>query len=377
MGRKRMAGLRFRGGCWHIQKSIKGYGRLYESTGTSDLEEAQRQLVRRLEEIRAAAVYGVRPRRTWRQAATRYLEEHQHKVSIADDALHLAQLDPYIGDLWLDRVHMGTLQRFVDERLAAGRAPKSVNLALGVVRRILNLAARLWRDTNGLTWLETPPMLVMLPVRGRQRRPYPLSRDEWRAFCQALPAHLARMALFKLHTGLREQEVCGLRWEWECQVPELGTSVFLIPGGALGRKNGEDRLVVLNRVARSVIESVRGQHGEWVFTFNDHRVGKMNNSAWRRAWRAAGLPTAPDILRGPHNLRHTCGRWLRSVGVPVETRKAILGHTVGDLTTHYSAPEIAELEGALNRLCEEGEWGKFGALTVLKRKAATVAPVTA
>lgn len=30
--------------------------------------------------------------------------------------------------------------------------------------RVLNLATRLWRDGNGLTWLETAPLIQMLPV---------------------------------------------------------------------------------------------------------------------------------------------------------------------------------------------------------------------
>ena len=65
------------------------------------------------------------------------------------------------------------------------------------------------------------------------------------------------MALFKVNTGCRDAEVCGLKWEWEVSVPELNTSVFLIPGSKV--KNGDERLVVLNRVAKSVIDSVRGE----------------------------------------------------------------------------------------------------------------------
>ena len=62
------------------------------------------------------------------------------------------------------------------------------------------------------------------------------------------------MAHFWFSANSREQEVCRLRWEWEIKVPELDTSVFIIPGA--GVKIGEDRLVVLNRVARSVVEGV-------------------------------------------------------------------------------------------------------------------------
>jgi hypothetical protein len=64
-----------------------------------------------------------------------------------------------------------------------------------------------------------------------------------------LPDYLAQMALFAVNTGCRDQEVCQLRWDWEVAVPELSTSVFIIPGERV--KNGHDRLVVLNHAARS------------------------------------------------------------------------------------------------------------------------------
>jgi hypothetical protein len=54
-------------------------------------------------------------------------------------------------------------------------------------------------------------------------------------------------------------------------VPELGTSVFVIPGDLV--KNGEDRLVVMNDVAMSVIEARRGIHPRWVFTYRGDRLG--------------------------------------------------------------------------------------------------------
>ncbi len=45
------------------------------------------------------------------------------------------------------------------KRLTDGRSHKTINLALAIVRRILNLAARSWRDEeSGKVWLETPPL---------------------------------------------------------------------------------------------------------------------------------------------------------------------------------------------------------------------------
>src|ERR1035437_5147811 len=92
-------------------------------------------------------------------------------------------------------------------------------------------------------------------------------------------------ALCKVNTGLREQEVCRLRWDYEAKVPELYTAVFVIPGERV--KNGEERLVVLNRVARPVIERLRGLNPVHVFVHackkdGDPRpVTKINNTAWK------------------------------------------------------------------------------------------------
>lgn len=196
----------------------------------------------------------------------------------------------------MDAVHMGTLQGFIQARQKQGIKSKSINLALGIVRHILNVAASEWLDENNLTWLQSPPKIKLLPV-GDSRKPYPLSWDEQTRLFKELSPHLARMALFKVNTGCREQEVCGLKWEWEVEVPELGTSAFIIPGEVV--KNDEDRLVVLNHVAKSVIEEVRGEHREYVFTYRGKPILKMNNTAWQQARKRAGLKPVRV-----HNLQH-------------------------------------------------------------------------
>ena len=361
MGRKRIPGLRNRGGIWHIEKQILGQ-KIHESTGTGNINEAELILARRIEELRQAKLFGVRPKRIFREAATKFLEENLHLHSIGDYATHLKQLDPFIGETPLENVHLGTLQPFIEARRKQGIKIKSINLALGVVRRILNLAARLWRDENGMTWLDTSPLIQMLKVTDA-RKPYPLSWDEQSKLFQELPGHLARMCLFKVNTGCREQEVCQLRWDWEIQIQELNTSLFIVPEELV--KNREDRLVILNRVARSVVEEVRGIHPDYVFTYQGHPVTSINNSSWKRVRKVVGLP-----LVRVHDLKHTFGRRLRAAGVPLETRKVLLGHRNGDITTHYSAPELEELLEAANRVCEEKS-GKSPALVVLKQKTAT------
>ncbi len=71
------------------------------------------------------------------------------------------------------------------------------------------------------------------------------------------------------------------------KVPELKTSVFIIPGKYV--KNADDRLVVFNQIAASVIESQRGRDKTYVFTYKGKPVQSMLNSAWLKARKRAGL----------------------------------------------------------------------------------------
>lgn len=133
--------------------------------------------------------------------------------------------------------------------------------------------------------------------------------------------------------------------------------------GSSGVKNKEDRVVVMNRVARSVIDAQRGKHKTFVFPGDDGALHRMNNSAWNTATERAadrieqetGRPAAWGFrnLR-VHDLKHTFGRRLRAAGVSLETRKVLLGHTTGDITTHYSAAEIGELIEAVEKVCDNG-----------------------
>lgn len=232
---------------------------------------------------------------------------------------------------------------FVNARRQKGIKSKSINIALGVVRRILNLAASEWLDEQGLTWLLTAPKITLLPVLDA-REPYPISWDEQTLLFNLLPEHLRVMALFKVNTGCREQEVCQLQWKWEVDIPELNTSVFLIPKSLV--KNRQDRLVVLNETAKAVIDKQRAQHATHVFTYKGHPILKIHNSAWKRARERAELKQVRV-----HDLKHTFGRRLRAAGVSFEDRQDLLGHRSGRITTHYSAAELHNLLEAANKVC--------------------------
>lgn len=398
MARKSITGLSQRKGLWHIDKKIDGE-RLYESTGTSDRQEAERYLIHRLEQLRQEKVYGVRQSRLWREAATRYLIEFKDQPSIELTAHHLKGLDPYIGDVPITLIDDEALEKYIKDKKKpgktktgkhkAGQANRTINITIERVIRVLTLCARKWRDDERRPWLDSVPMLKKLETKKSSRKPYPMSWEEQTLLISQLPDHLKTMTLFKVNTGCREQEVCRLRWDWEIFVPEIGASVFLIPEDFGGRhersgvKNGDDRLVILNDVAKSIVDAQRGIGKEYVFPYGRTKSGKegcilrMNNSAWRKARvRAAKLwqekylrPAHPGYLSVRiHDLKHTYGRRLKAAGVTQEDRKSLLGHKNGSVTSHYSGAEIWQLIEAANKVSATDSRGPV--LTILQRRKA-------
>ncbi len=361
MGRKRTPGLYKKGDTWQIDKKVFG-SRLCESTGTGNLEEAEKYLARRLEGVRQATVYGVRPKRLFHEAASKFLMENQHKRSIGDDAGRLNVLLDFIGDLYLESIHMGALLPFIEARRKAGLKTRTINHGLKVVRRILNLAATEWMDEHGLTWLEHAPKIKLL-AEPDLRKPYPLNWEEQEKLFQALPTHLEKMALFAVNTGCRDREICELRWDWEMPIPEYPEFlVFIVPDDLV--KNGEARLVVCNETARKIVDSQRGIHPTHVFSFRGKPLTRMLSSAWRSARKRTDLQQVRV-----HDLKHTFGRRLRAAGVSFEDRQDLLGHKSARITTHYSAAELQNLYKATNKVCERSR--KEGLTLTLLRPFAT------
>ena len=107
----------------------------------------------------------------------------------------------------------------------------------------------------------------------------------------------------------------------------MHATVFLIPWNFGGRrprsgvKNRRDRLVVLNSVARSVVEDQRGQDPVWVFPLEGKPIERMLQTAWRLArqraaakWLELKQESAPAgfaKLR-VHDLKHTFGHRLEA-----------------------------------------------------------------
>jgi integrase len=312
--------------------------------GAITQEQAEERLDIEIARVQCDLARKVHARPTFADCGARYVAQSRSKRSIDVIKWHVTLLQSYIGDLEPQQIHDQTLEPFVEARLAGGASATTINRSLEVVRTILNRAARSYRDADGRPWLEAiPPLITMLPESPRS--PYPITWKEQDTLFRKLPAHLGRMALFAVNTGLRDSNVCGLQWTWEVAVPELGRSVFVIPPEAF--KTKRPHVVILNDVAWSIVKAQRSLHPIWVFPFRGRCINTMNNSGWQDARRDAGLP-----LVRIHDLRHSFACRLRAAGVSAEDREALLGHANHSMAGHYASADVGRLLKQANLLLD-------------------------
>tara|TARA_B100001059_G_scaffold213573_1_gene229555 strand:- start:1 stop:1209 length:1209 start_codon:yes stop_codon:yes gene_type:complete len=353
--RKKTGGLYLRGNTWHIDKQIRGE-RICRSTGTSDRQKAEQILMQLMstpdkwDQLTGNAY-------TFADAAMRWAKDNAHLKSIERDIQDLKQLYPYIGHLPLKQVHQGTLDPYINARREAGIKSSTLNRALSTVKRVLGAANTIYRDEWGEPWLDHMPAFLTLKWNDK-RPPYPMSPEEQECLLGALRGSLRDIALFALHTGLRDHELTHLSWADE-MLSEQGCLMFWLP--AEHAKNGRARLVVCNSVAKDLVEARRGVTKDYIF---EHHEGKArarisSGSGWKagrsRAVRmleeATGKP-ATDGFKSLHfhDLRHTFGSHLMAAEVSYDVRRQILGHKDGDITAHYCKVPNTQLIDAVKRL---------------------------
>ena len=336
--------------------------RIFERLGKISQADAEARLQAERCRIDAERANGVRrgAERVWADGAAKYLIECKQRGVRTLDLIsyHVQLLLPYIGTQPIGDVCNDSLEDFKLDRLDDGVKNATINRSLEVVRTVLNRAARVWREDRK-PWLSVAPLIELLDEDAQARKPYPISWAEQATLFPKLPPHLAEMAEFTVNTGGRDENVCGLRWEWERAVPELERSVFVIPPEFF--KTKRTHVLILNDVAWNIVERQRGKHEEFVFVyrrervknFDDapvmeyHRIGTMNNNGWQQARKAVGLQQVRI-----HDLRHTFGQRLRDAGVSEEDRALLLGHTIDGMPQHYATATVARLVETANRVTQ-------------------------
>ena len=286
-----------------------------------------------------------------------YWKTRKSAHQIKDAEFHTFILGKFLGGVPLKLIHTNhpKVQEMIEYcKEVHENSAGTINKRLGVLGHILKMAHKEWRDEHNRVWIDSPGNISKLedtPVKG-----YPLTGGQERELLKHLTPDLADVALFAIHTGLRDKYIRGLKWDQEVVIRGLG-SVFDI-----GNKNGIPHRVVLNSISSDIVERKRGQHEEYVFTHSTRTrsgdgtfvsggkdranyLSVLGNRRFKNAARDVGLADA----RGPghsfrfHDLRHTFATRLKAMDVPTKTIKDLMGHSTGDITAQYTSLETTNL----------------------------------
>lgn len=249
-----------------------------------------------------------------------------------------AHLLPAFGRKSLDAIFPEAIESFKKAKLAARLDPKTINNALGVLRKCLNTANE---------WGLAPPPPRIRALKSSLPEVRYLSPEEADMLLAATPPGLWRtMVLVALHTGMRFSELVGLRWQdIDLKARRIAVQRANVHGHEGTPKNGKARHIPLTADAMDALRDLP-REGEHVFS----REGRwIRHEAARkrlhRACRAAGI-----VPVGWHGLRHTFASQLVARRAPLKAVQDLLGHGTLAMTMRYSHLDDSALRAAVSLL---------------------------
>ena len=313
-----------RAGRYYVKLTAPDGTLIRRSTGTSDRKKALEYHDKLKAQLWDLARLKQKPKRTWDEAALRWLKEKAAKKSYRDDVSRIRFFTKHLRGRTLDQVSRDMIDRIVSRQLAR-RSDRTKDLYVALIRAIFRKAMREWE------WIDQIPAFKTYARGGKVRVRY-LTGDQANALLERLPAHQREVVLFALATGLRQGNILGLRWD---QVDMTRRIVTIEHGGT---KNGEALGVPLNEVALGVLERQLGKHHSHVFTYRGERLRTANTRAWRAALKACGIK---DFRW--HDLRHTWASWHRQNDVPTWVLQELGGWKSESMVRRYAHLSVKHL----------------------------------
>ena len=330
-----------RAGIYYVKLSSPDGSLIRRSAGTQDRRKAQEFHDRLKAQLWDLAYLKKKPKRTWDEAALRWLQEKAHKKSYSDDVSRIRWFTEHLRGRTLDQISRDLVDRLITTRFR-GRSDRTKDLHVALIRAIFRKAMREWE------WIETMPAFRTYSRSGQVRVRY-LTHDQAESLLSYLPGHQREVVLFALATGLRQGNVLRLTWD---QV-DLVRGIVTITG--YDTKNGESLGVPLNKVALGVLERQKGRHPSRVFTYKGKPLNSANTKTWRKALKAAGI----SDFRW-HDLRHTWATWLRQADVPTWVLQELGGWKSEAMVRRYAHVSVKHLQPYADQLILPDTAGESG-----------------
>jgi integrase len=332
---------------WTLEKCLVEIARLKQNritgTGPATLKE-QRQIAEqeKTEQKRAEITFS----EVWTKYNSQAIADRGKTSLTREESLYLNWIKKDLGAIPMKDVSPFHLEKIKSRMAKAGRAPRSIEYTLAVIRQVFNYARR-----NDLFNGDNPVSKVRIP-RTDNRRVRFLTHDE----ADFLLAKLIKqskqvhdIALMSLHTGARAGEIFCLTWG----CVDLKTGTMLLKD----TKNTASRTAFMTAAVKNMIDEIKPvDPGRDDLVFPGRGGVKMVqiSKTFKR--------TVDDLFNNGvddprqrvffHTLRHTYASWMVMEGIDLYTVKELLGHKDLTMTARYAHLAPDTLRGAVNVLEE-------------------------
>ncbi len=310
-------------------------------------EEVRRKLVKAMADRDGGMVFDAGGL-TVEEYLTRWLEDSvKGTVRVSTYEVHRHMIQPHIipalGRLKLKDLSPMHVRSFYREKLDSGLSSATVRKMHSILRKALKQAI-----LDGL--IPRNVCEAVKPPKVERKEITPLDREQAKALLDAASGdRLGTLYVLAVHTGMREGELLGLKWE----DVDLESGILRLRR-ALVREGGKVKLGDLKtaksrrqvQLTRAAADALRShlerqleemkrmgslyQPGGLVFATESGALinpSNLRNRSFKPLLKRAGLP---DICF--HDLRHTCATLLLSQGTHPKLVQELLGHATIAMT---------------------------------------------
>jgi integrase len=321
-----------RGNTWWAYVWIDGV-RHHKSTGTPNRRKAETILHQFREELneRRQRLPRLKPEMTFGELTAHFIAGGMGKPHSLDRLTHLL---PFFAEMPLLDINTSAIRRYRQERNKQRTlTAATVNRDLSVLRRVLY-----WAVEEG--YLSANPLGRLRMERERRTKRPVMSLREEQLLLAASPAHLQRIILCALHTGMRRGEILSQRWE------DIDFDNRILHVSHSKTPEGEAREIPLTNRLYELLKANR-QHRGTVFTYEGDAI-KVFKTTWGSSLRRSGIRHFRF-----HDLRHSANTRMMLAGVLQEVRREIIGHSSQrsrDVNDRYTQIELPEKREAIRKL---------------------------
>jgi len=306
---------------WWVRFQHNG-NRVQRSSSTTRKSQALSFLARAIEEERQRQELGFKKVR-FDVLCEEYSQQHLPLLRPAtryNYLQHIEALKGHFADRYIDEVRKAHVAEFVAQKKRDGLKPPTIRRYLATLSSLFSFAERSgWLNQNPLARFDKRS-LPEAPPRTRF-----LSREEYRRLLSAAQPHLKPIIEMAVETGLRSEELLGLRWEYvDLERREVRLTVT---------KSKQPRVVPLSDRAVAILVA-RPRIADSLFVFTNPSTGHRYKTV-KRAFQTACRRSGIEDFRF-HDLRHTFASWAVQNGADLYRVSRILGHSTLQMTTRYA-----------------------------------------